>query len=154
MSSDGINLKLQEIVLPYLKQIKESGCQTFIECTPAYLGRDPLLLKELSISSGLNILTNTGYYGAGNNKYLPRFAFDESADQLSSRWVNEWENGIDGTGIRPGFIKIGVGSDSLSDLHKKIVTAAARTHLATGLTIASHTGPSLPAFQEIEILKE
>jgi phosphotriesterase-related protein len=142
-----------EIVLPYLMQIKEQGCVTFVECTPAYLGRDPFLMKQLSSSSGLNIITNTGYYGAVNNKYLPRFAFEETADQISSRWVKEWEEGIDGTGIRPGFIKISVGSDSLSELHKKIVTAAARTHLKTGLTIVSHTGPSLPAFEEIGILR-
>lgn len=138
--------------LPFLKQIKELGCKSFVECTPAYLGRNPLLLRELSNSSGLNILTNTGYYGAGNNKYLPQHAFDETADQLADRWIKEWENGIDATGIRPGFIKIGVGSERLSDLHKKLVVAAARTHLKTGLTIASHTGPAVPAFEQIEIL--
>jgi len=145
--------RVSKIVLPYLKQIKKLGCKTFVDCTPAYLGRDPLLLKSVSDSSGLNILTNTGYYGAGNDKYLPGFAFKETADQLASRWTNEWEKGIDGSGIKPGFIKIGVGSGSLSDLHKKLVIAAARTHMKTGLTIASHTGPSIPAFEEIEILK-
>jgi len=138
--------------LPFLKQIRDLGCKSFVECTPAYLGRNPLLLRELSDSSGLNILTNTGYYGAGNNKYLPQHAFDETADQLADRWTKEWENGIDGTGIRPGFIKIGVASGSLSDLHKKLVRAAARTHLKTGLTIASHTGQSVPAFEQLEIL--
>jgi phosphotriesterase-related protein len=140
-------------VLPYLRQIKELGCQTFIECTPAYLGRDPLLLKTLSDSSGLNILTNTGYYGAGNDKYIPQHAFIETADQLAARWILEWENGIGNTGIKPGFIKIGVANSNLSDLHKKLVTAAARTHLKTGLTIASHTGPAIPAFEQIDILQ-
>ena len=145
--------KVAGIVLPYLEKIKKLGCETFIECTPDWLGRDPVLLKSLSVSSGLNILTNTGFYGAGNNKYLPAFAYNETADQLASRWTGEWENGIKGTGIRPGFIKIGVGTESLSDLHKKIVVAAARTHLKTGLTIASHTGPSVPAFEQLVILK-
>jgi phosphotriesterase-related protein len=142
-----------EKALPFLKEIRMAGCKTLVECTPAFLGRDPLLLKALSDSSGLNILTNTGYYGAGNNKYLPDFAFTETADELSGRWVREWKEGIDNTGIRPGFIKIGVAGDSLSDLHKKLVVAAALTHLATGLTIASHTGPAILAFEEIDILK-
>jgi phosphotriesterase-related protein len=142
-----------ERALPYLIQIKKLGCRTLVECTPSFLGKDPVLLKTLSDSSGLNILTNTGYYGAVNNKFMPKYAFSETADELSSRWTNEWVNGIDGTGIRPGFIKIGVGSESLSDLHKKLVVAAARTHLKTGLTIASHTGPAIPAFEEIEILR-
>ena len=146
--------KVHKIVLPYLATAKELGCKTFVDCTPAYLGRDPLLLKSISDSSGINILTNTGYYGAGNDKYLPRFAFYETADQISQRWVEECDKGIDGTGIKPGFIKIGVAVGSLSDLHKKLVTAAARTHLKTGLTIASHTGQSIPAFEELSILRQ
>jgi phosphotriesterase-related protein len=138
--------------LPYLKEIKKLGCQTFIECTPAYLGRDALILKSLSDSTGLNIITNTGFYGANNNKYVPDFAFEESADQLARRWINEFMNGIEGTDIKPGFIKIAVNKDSLSDFHRKIITAAALTHLKTGLVIASHTGPAVPAFQQLEIL--
>jgi phosphotriesterase-related protein len=140
--------------IPHLRKIKELGCMTFIDCTPAYLGRDPYILKSLSDSTGLNIITNTGLYGASNNKYIPASAFDESADQLAEKWILEWEKGIEGTGIRPGFIKIAVNRDSLSDFHKKLVIAAARTHLKTGLIIASHTGPAVPAFQQLEILKK
>jgi phosphotriesterase-related protein len=146
--------KVLERVMPFLSQIKEMGCKTFIECTPAYLGRDPVLLKLLSYSSGLNIITNTGYYGAGNDKYIPEYAFVETADQIAARWIKEWYYGIEESGARPGFIKIGVGSGNLSDLHKKLVLAAAKTHLQTGLTIASHTGPAIPAFEQLEILKE
>src|SRR6187431_2666753 len=51
-------------ILPHLKKLKERGCQSFVECTPNYIGRDVRLLKRLSEASGLNILTNTGYYGA------------------------------------------------------------------------------------------
>ena len=143
-----------KVALPYLKEIKELGCQTFIECTPAYLGRDPELLVRLSEATGLNIITNTGYYGARQNQHLPHYAFKETADQLASRWINEWLNGIDNTDVRPGFIKIAVDQGELTDIHKKLVRAAARTHLKTGLTIASHTGPATGAFEEIEILKE
>jgi phosphotriesterase-related protein len=142
------------VALPYLQAAGKLGCKTLIECTPAYLGRDPLLLRSISSASGMNILTNTGYYGAGDNKYIPRFAFDETADQIAARWTKEWESGIENTGIKPGFIKIGVGSGDLSDFHKKLVTAAARTHLKTGLIIASHTGPSVPAFEQLDILKK
>jgi len=143
-----------EIALPFLNEIKAMGFQTFVECTPAFLGRDPQLLKNLSDLSGLNIITNTGYYGVRNNKFIPGYAFAETADQLAKRWIGEWENGIEGTGIKPGFIKIGVDNGNLSDMHRTLVTAAARTHLATGLVIASHTGPAIPAFEQIEILRE
>lgn len=144
---------VSEKAMPYLMAIKNLGCQTFVECTPEYIGRDPVLLKSISESTGLNIITNTGYYGAANDKYVPKHAYDESAEQLASRWVDEWNNGIGKTGIKPGFIKIGVDSKSLSDIDRKLVVAAAKTHLKTGLVIASHTGPAIPAFEELEILK-
>jgi phosphotriesterase-related protein len=140
-------------VLPYLKEAKRVGCKTFAECTPEYLGRDPLLLKALADSTGLNILTNVGYYGARENKFIPLPATAIDAELMAQLWISQWEKGIYDTGIKPGFIKIAVDKDSLSEFHKTIVRAAALTHLATGLTIASHTGPALPAFQELEILE-
>lgn len=139
-------------ILPYLLEAKKAGTVTFVECTPAYIGRDPVLLKMLSDESGLKILTNTGYYGASDNKFIPDHAWKESPDELSARWINEWEKGIEGTKVKPGFIKIGVMNGDLSNLHRNLITAAARTHLATGMVIASHTGPAAAAFAQIGVL--
>jgi phosphotriesterase-related protein len=136
-----------QVAQPHLQRIKELGCQTLVECTPAYIGRDPELLRRLALATGLNILTNTGYYGAGKNKYLPEHALTESAEQLSARWIREAKEGIEGTGIRPGFMKIGVDAGPLSEVHRKLVSAAARSHWATGLTIAAHTGNGVAALE-------
>ena len=140
-------------ILPYLQELKQTGCNTMVECTPAYLGRDPLLLQKLSKSSGLRIITNTGYYGGSANKFLPAHAFTETERQLADRWIKEYKQGIDGSGVRPGFIKISVNDSHLSEISKKLIRAAALCHLATGLTIASHTGPAIPALEEINIIK-
>lgn len=141
-------------VLPYLIEAKTAGVKSIFDCTPAFLGRDVKLLQMLADESSLNIITNTGYYGAVDNKYLPAHAFTETAEQLATRWINESQNGIDGTDVRPGFIKISVDAkEPLSELHQKLVRAAALTHLKTGLAIFSHTGPAAAAFQEIDILK-
>jgi len=141
-----------EVALPYLRRIGELGCRTLVECTPAYIGRDPALLKRLSTASGIQIVTNTGYYGAAGGKFVPAHAAAESAEQLARRWSTEFEQGIEATGIRPGFIKIGVNKGPLSDVDAKLVRAAALTHRATGLTIASHTGDGAAAIEQLEIL--
>lgn len=141
-------------MLPYLQEAKEAGCTAMIECTPNYLGRDPELLRRLSEKTGLHLITNTGYYGGSDNKYLPPAAFSETSHQLAARWVAEATDGLDGTGVYPGFIKISVNPGVLSDVSRKLVEAAAHTHLQTGLTIASHTGPAIPAFEEIELLRQ
>lgn len=142
-----------EKALPFLEEARNAGCHTLVDCTPNYLGRDVVLLKHLSEKTGLLILTNTGYYGGSNNKFLPAHTFTETPAELSKRWVAEWQQGIDGTPIRPGFIKISVNNDHLSDVSLKLIQAAALTHLKTGLTIASHTGPAIPAFEQIETLR-
>ena len=142
------------IALPHLKELRATGCRTLVDCTPAFLGRDVILLKRLSQSSSLNIVTNTGFYAAGGNKYLPRFVFDETADQLAARWVGEFRDGIEGTGVRPGIIKIGMDKGPLSDVSSKLARAAARTHVQTGLTIASHSGDGVAVLEQLEILRE
>jgi predicted metal-dependent phosphotriesterase family hydrolase len=139
-------------VLPHLQQVRRLGCETLVECTPAYLGRDAKLLRRLSAASGLNILSNTGYYGAANDKHLPAHAFDETAEQLAARWVREYDRGIDDTGIKPAFMKIGVDTSPLSAVDAKLVAAAALTHQKTGLAIASHTGTGAAAIAQLDLL--
>jgi phosphotriesterase-related protein len=139
--------------LPHLKKLKAVGGETLVECTPDYLGRDPALLRRLSQASGVLIITNTGFYGAAEDKYVPRLAYSESVDQLALRWVSEFEDGIPPDNIRPGIIKIGVDSGPLSEIDAKLVRAAARAHRRTGLAIASHTGDGLAALAQLDVLK-
>jgi phosphotriesterase-related protein len=147
---------VMRIALPALVRLRGTGCQALAECTTEYFGRAPELLRSLSERSGVLILTNTGYYGAAKDRYVPEHAFAESADQIAARWVAEWENGIGGTGIRPGFIKVGVDSPGpLSEIDAKLVRAAAIAHRMTGLVMAVHSpGDGTLADAELAILEE
>ncbi|SFT87714.1 phosphotriesterase-related protein [Algoriphagus locisalis] len=141
-------------VLPYLLEVKKYGVRTIFECTPSFLAKDPVLLKKLSEQSGIQFITNTGLYGTQNGKFLPEYAFTETAEALSERWVEVFRNRIEGTGIKPGFIKISVNEDSpLGEMDAKLVRAAGLTYKATGLKIYSHTGTWSTAKQEVEILQ-
>jgi predicted metal-dependent phosphotriesterase family hydrolase len=140
-------------VLPHLRAVKEAGAESLLECTPAWLGRDPLLLRRLSEASGLHIVTNTGYYGAAKDKHLPAHTWTETADQLAARWTREFEQGIEATGIRPGFLKTGVDAGPLSEVDRKLITAAARCHLRTGLAIGVHTGDGAAAEDILAVLR-
>ena len=148
------SVEVQKVVLPHLLQLYSAGCRTVVECTPAYMGRDPELLKKLSKASGLHLITNTGIYGAADDKFVPVFAHRESAEDLAQRWTQEFEKGIDQTGVCPGIIKIGIDPGPLSKIDAKLVRAAAWTHRNTGLSIATHCGDGTAALEAIEILKE
>jgi predicted metal-dependent phosphotriesterase family hydrolase len=140
--------------LPHLKRAAELGCQTFVDCTPAWLGRDVSILHRLSVATGMNIITTTGYYGARKHVFIPAHAYKESAAQLAGRWTREFERGIDGSKIKPGVIKIGVDAGPLSDINIKLVSAAALTHLGAGLTIGAHTIGGVAAMQQLDILEK
>lgn len=143
------------VILPYLRAVQQYGVKTILECTPKYIGRNPKLLARLADSTGLQFLSNTGYYGARWDNHIPTSAYTETVEQIANRWLDEFKNGIDGTSIRPGFIKIGVDGDStLSEIDAKIVQAAALTHLRSGLTIVAHTGPDPLALRQVEILEQ
>lgn len=141
------------VALPHLEKAKAQGVRALFECTPAYLARDPRLLLRLSEASGVHLITNTGLYGARKNLFLPGYAQTESAQQLAHRWITEAREGIEDTGLKPGFIKCGVDPDpTLSALHRKLAEAAALTHRETGLSIAIHTGRG-PGLEILDVLK-
>ena len=142
-----------ERMLPFLQQLRKQCFTGFVDCTPAYIGRDPEILRRLAELTDLHILTNTGYYGASGDKFLPPHAFSETAEELAARRVRESERGIGQTGIKAGFIKIGVDPGPLSQIGRKLVQAAAKTHLQTGLTIACHTGEAEAALAVLETIR-
>jgi len=120
----------------FLLEIVDQGFTGFVECTPAYIGRDATICRQLAEETGLYILTNTGYYGAANDRCVPPHAYTESARQLAQRWISESRLGINGTGVFPGFIKTGVDSGPLSEIDAKLVRAAVIAHRKSGLPIA------------------
>jgi phosphotriesterase-related protein len=142
-----------EVVRPYLAQLKNLGCRTFVDSTAVGLGRDVRLLRRLSEETGLHILTVTGNYAALDARFLPSYVLDDSEDALARRWIDESRNGIDRTGVRPGFIKLGFNGGPLTLPEQKLIRAAAIAHGETGLTIGAHTGPAIAAFEQLAILE-
>ena len=137
--------------LPKLRELKPFGCVRLLECTPNYLGRDPRLLLKLRDATGIDLWTNTGIYGAAKRAGIPKYAYDETAEQLARRWIEEFRKGVEG--MKPRFIKTAVNVFPLEPIDVKLVTAAAITSKETGLPICSHTNGGGPAaMAQLEIL--
>ncbi len=145
--------EIMGVMVPYLEALKAYDVKYFVDPTPNYLGRDVELLQKISQATGLQIITNTGYYGARNDAHVPSLLQHLNAREMAGFWISEFRQGIGGTDIRPGFIKIGIdNSDPLDSTDAKLVRAAAMTHIETGLTIAAHTGAAKALWPELEIL--
>lgn len=141
------------VALPHLEELRKAGCRTLVEITPIHIGRDPEALRILAKKTGMNIVCATGIYGAAKQRFIPDYALRESAEELAERYAREFRAGVGDTGVKPGIIKTGVNAATpLPEIERKLVRAAALAHKATGLTVASHTGPGAPALEELEIL--
>ncbi|MEO9891095.1 hypothetical protein [Aurantibacter sp.] len=149
-------LQLFNQVIPYLEQLKGLGVNTIFDCTTEYFGRRIDLLEKISTETGVQIITNTGFYGAANDRYIPELAYNASAQSISKIWIDEFKYGIKGTDRKPGFVKLGFDDGkSPSEIDTKLFKAGMLTHQSTGLTLAVHTGANLEAMQlQTRLLKE
>jgi phosphotriesterase-related protein len=128
-------------MIPYFHELKEFNISYFFGTTLNYMGIDVLLFERIANETDIKIITNTGVYGACNNKFFPIYAKNCATKALSKGWIKEFNYGIDGTKIKPGFIKIGIDNTAnLSEIQQKLVKPSAVTHLKTELAIALHTG--------------
>ena len=76
-------------ILPFFDELKSHKVQTFVDGTPEFMGRDPLLLAELSRRTGINILTGTGWYSVDGGKHLPKEINDLTAEEIAQIWIGE-----------------------------------------------------------------
>jgi predicted metal-dependent phosphotriesterase family hydrolase len=135
---------------PHLRAAMDAGVRSFVDCSPMFLARDPVVLRELARRTGMHIVTNTGQY---KEPYLPAATFALSAEELADQWIAEWQDGIGGTDVRPGFIKTAVEPGPLAPIQQKVIAAAALTSRATGMTIGTHTCRGVPALQVLRLLE-
>jgi phosphotriesterase-related protein len=73
---------------------------------------------------------------------------------LAEFWTKELTEGIEGTSIRAGFIKLAMSDDGPSPLEIRNLRAAARASQNTGAIIGSHTIGGRVARQEMDVLEE
>jgi phosphotriesterase-related protein len=133
-----------------MQELQGHGVGTFLDPCPMDLGRDPVFLAELSQKSGMRIICTTGmYFEAEGNTYTFRSL---PVEEITAIYVQEIEQGIGDTGIKPGAIKIATGAHKVSDYERKLVTAAARAAKITGVPIISHTQEATCGHDQIDLV--
>jgi phosphotriesterase-related protein len=121
-----------------LKQVRAAGVGTIADLTTYDVGRDIRFLEEVSRKSGLHMIAATGqrfFPPQYPNVTMP----SRTAEGLAEFFVKEIKQGIDGTNIKAGVIKIGVISGHPTELEETGLRAAVRASKATGLPIRIHT---------------
>ena len=119
------------------------GIDTIVDLTPF---RPIDLYEQIAKRTSVNIIASTGFY---RRSKVPKWMADmEDEKQMEEMMLKDVTEGIGGTKIRAGIIKI--AGDGGTDWQKKIFRAAARVSKATGVPIATHSGSD--AFEQFNFL--
>ena len=141
---------VKEQAIAELTEAYHEGVRTILDVSTIDLGRDVLLMEEVSRASGVQIVAATGSHLA-----VPRPFGDVSPDVIASLYVRELEEGIEGTGIKAGIIKVASDRGGITPPQEVVLRAAGRTSNQTGARISTHTwSPERIGEQQVRILKE
>lgn len=134
------NLKLDDthVALQELSHIKQAGVNLLIDATTVGLGRDIPSLLAISKKTDVQIAVGCGLFVHDS---LPEKYANWSTGQIYEWMMDEIQNGIDGSGAKPGIIgEIGT-SEKIYPIEEKSLLAAAKAHVASGLPVMLHTYP-------------
>ena len=133
-----------------MQEVYAAGVRTIVDVTTIDLGRDIEMIQEVSRASGIQIIAATG-----NHLAVPRPFGDISPSVIAQLYVREIEEGIEGTGIKAGIIKVASDRGGVTAPQEVVLRAAAQAQIHTGLPISTHTwSPDRVGEQQVKILEE
>ena len=119
--------------------VKSHGVVTVVEPSALFLTRDAAFSKRVADASGLQVVLATGVY---TYDHLPQPLMTRDEDGLADIFVYEIENGIQGTGIKPAFLKCAADAAGVTPNVEKVHRAVARASNRTGEPIMAHSRPA------------
>ncbi len=146
---DDVDVAIQE-----MKYFKQAGGDTIVELTCRGLGQEPLALRRIAQESGVNVIAATGFY---REVVYPEYVKRETIGQLTQRMIDDAQQGLEGTDVRPGIIAelaTEVDTEKVSPLEEKVFRAAGRAHLVTALPISTHCWAGHHAFEQVRLLTD
>jgi phosphotriesterase-related protein len=149
--------------IPRLKECNDHECFAFLEATPVPWRAWPTFYVEASEAANMHIILSTGYYremedGAywvkkPEDKIWP-FVTNSTVEELTEFCTREIAEGIHGTEVRAGVVKLGTSQPEMTETEKKAFRAGARAQQATGVHITTHCTRIGAETSQLQILDE
>jgi len=138
------------VIEPYLAAAHAVGVTALVECSTVGVGRNIAVLQYLAKVTPIHLIAPTGVY---REAFTPPPLRELSVETLAEEWIRDLTEGIEGTDVRAGFIKIAVSDEGPTPLEVRNLRAAALASQQTGAVVASHTTSGAVARREMEILE-
>jgi len=132
-----------------LREAHSAGVTGLVECSTVGDGRNLAVLRHLAEVTPIHIVAPTG---GVREFHTPPSLRETSAQELAAQWAIEPTEGIEGSPVRAGFIKIAMSDDGPTALEMRNLKAAALASREMGAAVASHTTSGAIARRELEFL--
>ena len=151
LTRDGCSMKDEAWMAAELAEFKASGGSAMIEQSAPGLRCNLPGIKRVSEESGVHIIATTGLYTEDS---WPEQFGAMTRDQYQAYMLDEIENGIEDTGIKPGALKIAI--TDLTAPQETVLRAAGRVCNESGLMLTVHPGFEIgnDGRRIVKILKE
>ncbi len=140
MSWDAITMTDEDIMAAELADFKAHGGSAVVDMSTPGMRVDPKATQRVSQKSGIHIVITTGFYARDS---WPDFFHDMDLNDMETHMMKEIENGMEGTDVKPGHVKIAIEED-FSEPEVNALRAGARVVRRTGFSMTVHQGMLLP----------
>lgn len=131
---------------------KDRGVQTIVDPTAMFGGRDVRFIRAVAERTGVRLVACTGIY---TYDFLPHYFENRDIDTIAQHFVDDIEQGVQGTDIRAAFLKCAADTPGVTDNIEKVHRACARASLQTGAPIMAHSMPAAATGpRQVEIFLE
>ena len=141
---------VEQGVVELKRAYDEGGVRSIMDVTTLDLGRDIRAMEQASRESGVHIIGATGIW-----RDVPGVFRRATPDMVAPLFIKEIEEGIEGTGIKAGIIKVANGQGGVTPVGEIMLRAAARAQKAAGVPISTHTwAPERVGDEQLRIFEE
>jgi phosphotriesterase-related protein len=129
-----------------LATAKREGAACIVDAGHPDMGRDLDFVRQAAMKSGVPIVAGAGFY---SQPYYPKEISTMSEEQIAQALITQADEFPAGV-----FGEIGSWDEITKD-ERKVFRAVGRAHVATGLSVITHTGiPGKSALEQLDILED
>jgi phosphotriesterase-related protein len=136
MSDDAIVMKDVELMAAELADFRAEGGSAVVDMSTPGMRVDPLATRAVSEQSGVHVVITTGFYSRDS---WPESFLAMGLAEMEAHMMEEVENGLEGTDVRPGHVKVAIEED-FSEPEVNALRAGARVAKRTGFSMTVHQG--------------
>jgi phosphotriesterase-related protein len=135
-----------DLMAEEVAKTKSAGVACIVDAGHPDMGRDINFIRQVSMKSGVPIVAGGGFY---SQPFYPKEVSTISEEQLVKALIKQADE--DTLGV---FGEIGSWDEITAD-ERKVFRAVGKAHLATNLSIFTHTGiPGKSALEQLDILED